>query len=265
MKEIKATIMLTLFLACLAVLGNTPMRAYDVGVSTGYLKYNVNFLVSAGGNSYSERAQITVNITSVTGTMIEGTTEVAIEVSNFTGSLPTGLTIPLSSGELPFSIDTTTWAANYSPLTAIIIFIIPADLEVGDSVPGEGTVQNLTGWNGRTAVVINASESVGLSESAEFDDATGVFLEASGSTNYEGYVTTYSIKLTDTSLFSIAPTLSGVAWWFWVIVIIVGAMVGTALLTSRRRQPPVQPPATPSPSSPQPPEAYSHFALSFCT
>jgi hypothetical protein len=244
MKEIKATIMLILCLACLAVLGNTSVRAYNVGVSTGYLEYDVNFLVNASGQSYSERAQITVNITSVTATMIEGT----IEVSNVTGSLPTGFTLPISPGELPFSINTTTWAAPYSSTTAIII---PAGLEVGDSVPGDGTVQNLTGWNGRTAVVINASESLGLPGSAEFDDATGVFLEASGSTN----VTTYSIKLTDTSLFSVTPTLSGVAWWFWAILVlvIVGAIVGTALLTRRRRQPVVQPSATPSPSSPQPP------------
>jgi len=246
MKEIKATIMLTLCFACFAVLGNTSVRAYNVGVSTGYLKYDANFLVSGGGQSYNERAQITVNITSVTGTMIEGT----IEVSNITGSLPTGLTIPISPGEVPFSINTTTWAAPYSSTTAIII---PAGLEVGDSVPGDGTVQNLTAWNGRTAVVIDAFESVGLPGSAEFDEATGVFLEASGSTNYEGYVTTYSIKLTDTSLFSVAPTLLGVAWWFWVILVIVGAIVGTALLTRRRKQPVVQPPAMPSTSSPQPP------------
>jgi len=246
MKEIKATIMLILCLACLAVLGNASVRAYNVGVSTGYLKYDVNFLVNASGQSYSERAQITVNITSVAGTMIEGT----IEVSNLTGSLPTGLTIPLSLGELPFSINTTTWAAPYSSTTAIII---PAGLEVGDSVPGDGTVQNLAGWNGRTAVVINAGESLGLPGSAEFDEVTGVFLEASGSTNYQGYVTTYSIKLTDTSLFSVAPTLLDVAWWFWAILVIVGTIVGTALLTRRRRQPVVQPPATLSPSSPPTP------------
>jgi hypothetical protein len=246
MKEIKTTIGLILCLACLVMLGNTLVRAYNVGVSTGYLKYDANFSVSAGGQSYSETAHITVNITSVTDTMIEGT----IEVSDIAGSLPTGLTTPFSPGKQPFSIDTTSWAAPYSSLTAIIL---PAGLKVGDSVPRDGTVQNLTDWNGRTAVVINASESVGLPGSAEFDNQTGVFLEASGSTNYQGYyMTTYSIKLTDTSLFSIAPTLLGLAWWIWAIaiVVIIGAILGAVVLTRRRRQPIVQLPATPPPPPP---------------
>jgi hypothetical protein len=226
--------------------GNTSVRAYNVGVSTGYLKYDVNFSVSAGGQSYSENAHITVNITSVTDTMIEGT----IEVSDISGSLPTGLAFPFSLGKRPFSINTATWAAPYSSLTAIII---PSGLKVGDSVPGDGTIQNLTDWNGRTAVVIDASESMGFPGLAEFDNQTGVFLEASGSTNYQGYyVTTYSIKLTDTSLFSIPPTLLGLVWWIWVIaiVVIIGAILGAVVLVRRRRQPIVQPPATPPPPPP---------------
>jgi hypothetical protein len=243
-KEIKAATMLILCFACLAVLGNTSVRAYNVGVTTGYLKYDVNFSVNASGQSYSEGAQITVNITGVNDTMIEGT----IEVSNITGSLPTGSPIPLlpPSGEQPFSINTTTWATSYPSLPPIII---PADLRAGDSVPGDGTVQNLTDWNGRTAMVINASESVGLPGSAEFDEQTGVFLEASGSINHQGYVATYSIKLTNTNLFGTVLTLLGVAWWIWAIAIavIVGIILGVVVPNRRRRKSTVQPQATPPP------------------
>jgi hypothetical protein len=250
MKGSKATIGLILCVACFAILGNTSVRAYNVGVTTGYLKYDVNFSVSASGQSYSEGAHITVNITSVTDTAIEGT----IAVSDIAGNLPMGLTSPFSSGEQSFSIDTTTWTAPYSSLAAIII---PAGLKVGDSVPGDGTVQSLTSWNGRTAVVINSGETLGLPGSSEFDQQTGVFLEASGTTNYEVYTTNFSIKLTETSLFSIAQTLLGLAWWIWaiVIVVIVGAILGALVLMRRRRQPSVQAPTTPPTTPPPPPPA----------
>jgi hypothetical protein len=184
--------------------------------------------------------------------MIGGT----IEWSNITGSLPTDLPISLSPAEQPFSINTTTWTSPNSSPTSIII---PADLEAGDSVPGDGTAQNLTAWNGRTAVLINgwngtavlinASESMGLLGSAEFDDQTGVFLEASGSTIYRYYAITYSIKLTDTSLFSTALALLGVAWWIWAVAIavILGVILGVIVPKRRRRQSTVKSSATPPP------------------
>ncbi len=248
LKGTKKNIIVTLCLVCLALPGITSVRAYDVGVKPGFLKYEMNFSVTFLGQSYSETGRITVNIITVTDSTIEGT----IEILDTNGTLPTGLANPFPTQEQSFSIDTTTWTATYSSTTGMII---PAGLNVGDTVPGDGTVQGVTDWNGRTALTISSGQSLGFGAvTTEFDKQTGVFLEASGSTGYQGYTATFSIKLTDTSLFGMTPAFLGLAWWIWTIIIVViaGAILGSLILTRRRKPLNLQTPSTPSPPPPPP-------------
>lgn len=80
-------------------------------------------------------------------------------------------------------------------------FIIPANLTVGSSVPGESaTVLNLTDWNGRTALVANASAPfLEYPSQVYWDQATGILLQANGSSQSSDYY----ITLVDTSLWNI--------------------------------------------------------------
>lgn len=215
-----------------ALLGSFPVMAeYTCGVKSGdWIKYNIN--ISYVGQSVTGSMKMTIQ--NVQGTYISGTIETSVQG------------IPGTQTE-NVSIDIATGTGTYAG------FIIPANLTVGNSIPGESAnVQSIVTKNGRNAIVANGSvPSVGFSGQVYWDQATGVFLESSGS----AVGTSYSITLAETSLWSGGFLFD---WWVWMIlmVVVVGVAAVTVLMLRRRKpaavrrliqeQPPPPPPPPPT-------------------
>ena len=161
------------------VLANFAKADYLVGVSRGdWMIYDAE--VTYLGQTFEESVNLTVQ--TVEGVLITGTFEVTSQ----------GLeVVPTEQFTLDISTEIGQSARG---------FIIPANLIVGGSVPGESaTVLNLTDWNGRTAVVANASAPfLGYPSQVYWDQATGILLQANGSSQSSDY----RITLVDTSLWN---------------------------------------------------------------
>jgi len=231
MKNVEAKITLLLLLFFTSAV-NISVMANSTGVKSGdWIKYNVS--VSGGGQTVQGWTKITV--ISVSGTQVSGTLETGI-----TGQQPTNTT---------FSLDILTGSGSGSG------FIIPANLTVGQAIPGEAaTVTSIENWYSRKAVYTTAtSPVVGMTGRIYWDQVTGVLLEATGSL---GDVS-FSIVAAETNMWSGGFGFAGFDWWLWVIIIVVVVVAITAIvLILRRRKPPVAPlppPAQPSLPLPPPP------------
>jgi hypothetical protein len=204
------------------------MAQYKTGVKGGdWIKYN--FKISAMGISYEGTIKVTIQ--EVTSTYITGTME-------YTGNFP-----GMPSGSTPFSIHIPTWSDGGG-------FLIPSNLDAGQSIPGVGTtVQAIVDWQGRKAVKATADFS-GFPVEAYWDQATGVLLEMKGSISTPSGSTTLNIKAAETNMFSL-----GFDWLFWIIIIVVVAVVAVVavIIIRRIRKPPTAPPPTAQPPPPQPP------------
>jgi LPXTG-motif cell wall-anchored protein len=130
-------------------------------------------------------------------------------------------------------------------------FIVPANLTVGDFIPGESAnVLALTDWRGRKAIVANASSPyLGFASQVYWDQTTGVLLETRGSVSGQDF----SIVLAETSLWTGGLSL------MWLIVIGVVVVVAVLALLLRRRKSPRIPPMVQQtePPPPPPPQPFS--------
>lgn len=210
----------------LSALSNLAVAQHACGVKNGdWMRYDMN--VTSGGQGGS--GSIKINIQNVQGTQVSGTIEISVQ--GFTITEPENFTIDIAAG-----------AGTYAG------FIIPANLTVGDSIPGEYVqVENVVTKNGREAIQANASSPIfGFSGVVYWDQATGVLLETSGS----AVGATYSMSLAETSLWSGGFPLFLVAV---IIIIVVAAVAVIGVVTLRKRKPPVPPPQLQAPPPPPPP------------
>jgi len=223
-----------LLLLCFTLTANVSAVVYNIGVKSGdWIKYNIS--ITSG--PYTVQGWIKITIKSVSGTQIGGTFETGIA-----GQPTTNQT---------FSLDISTGSGTIGG------FIIPSNLTVGQSIPGEAaTVQSEVDWHGRKAVYANAtSPYVGMKGQLYWDKATGVLLEATSSMGE----TSFTISAAETNLWGggLFGGFGGLEWWVWVIIIvvIVGG-VAAVFIISRRRKPPtplISPQAQPPPPPPPPP------------
>jgi hypothetical protein len=210
---------------------NVAWAADSVGVKNGdWIRYDIN--VSYGGQTST--GSIKISIQQVQGVQVNGTYEV--NVQGYSIIQPT-----------PFSLNVSTGIGAYASG-----FIIPANLTAGQPIPGEAAnVQSIVDWNGRRAVLANAtSPFLGFYGQMYWDQQTGLLLESKGSAS--GAI--YSIKEADTNLWS--GGLLGGGWLTWVIIIVVIVVVVTVIaalgLRRRRTLPPV-PSSLPQVAQPPPP------------
>lgn len=195
------------------VVTNFAKAEYPVGVNGGdWMIYDAE--VTYLGQTFEESVNLTIQ--TVEGVLITGTFEATAQGQ---------FVVPTEQ----FTLDVSTEIGQSARG-----FIIPANLTVGSSVPGESaTVLNLTDWNGRTAVVANASAPfLGYPSQVYWDQATGILLQANGSSQSSAY----RITLVDTSLwnngfFDLNPTA--------LAVLIVGGISTVLVIYSilvRRRK-----------------------------
>jgi hypothetical protein len=204
--------------------------AYVVAVNNGdWIRYDVN--VTYLGQTFQGTIELTIQ--NVQGTLITGTYELT---SGGQSIVPTE----------QFSLDVSTGVGESASG-----FILPANLTVGDLIPGESAnVLAVTDWQGRKAIVANASTPyLGFLSQVYWDQATGVLLETSGSMSGSDF----SIVLADTSLWT--SGLSSI--WLIVIVVVVVVVVVAALavltLQLRRRKGLTPKPWATETTSPPPP------------
>jgi len=207
LKSVLFVILLSLALA------NFAKADYQIGVNGGdWIIYDLE--VTNLGQTIEESVNITIQ--NVEGVLITGTFEV------------TTLGQYVVAAE-QFTLDVSTQIGQSAHG-----FIIPANLTVGNSIPGESaTVQNLTDWNGRTAVVANTSAPfLEYPSQVYWDRATGVLLQANGSSR--GLV--YSITLVDTSLWNGGFFgLNSTALTVLVVGVVAAVLVVYSLLIRRRK------------------------------
>ena len=200
----------------------------SAGVKNGdWIKYDI----SISYENQTTTGSIKISIQQVQGVQITGTYEVSVE----------GYSIVQP---VQFSLDISTGSGSYASG-----FIIPANLTTGQLIPGEAAyVQDIVDWNGRRAILANATSPFGdFNGQMYWDQQTGLLLESKGSA--EG--ATYSIKAADTNLWS--GGLLGGGWLIWVIIIVAVvavAIVLVALILRRRR---TLSPLPPAPQMAQPP------------
>ncbi|MEM3457847.1 MAG: hypothetical protein QXN36_05560 [Candidatus Bathyarchaeia archaeon] len=235
MKNFNAKVLLFVLVAFYLSMGSSAMAQYTVGVKSGdWIKYN--FTMSGGGQTVQGWIKITIQ--SVSGTQVTGTYAVGMSGQQLQ--------------QLDFTLDI---ATGYGTMSG---FIIPANLDTGQAIPGEGTtVQGITTRHGRTAIYATATDPYsGWTGQVYWDQATGVLLETS--TSYGGY--TYTITPAETNMWStglFGPGFLGLDWWIWIVIIVVIVVViVAAAIILRKRKPPVAP-AAPAPAPqeqpPQPP------------
>jgi hypothetical protein len=194
-------------------LSNFAKAEYVIGVTRGdWMIYDAE--VTYLGQTFEESVNLTIQ--TVEGVLITGIFEVTTQGQEV---------VPAEQ----FTLDVSTGIGQSARG-----FIIPANLTVGTSIPGESTsVLNLTDWNGRTAVVANASAPfLGYSSQVYWDQATGILLQASGSFQSSNF----RITLVDTSLwsngfFGFDPLTLAVL----VVAVTVTVLVIFSLLVRRRK------------------------------
>jgi len=207
LKSVLFAILLTLTMASFV------KANYPIGVNGGdWIIYDLE--VTNLGQTIEESVNITIQ--TVEGVLITGTFEVTTQGQYVVPTEQFNLDVSSQIGQSAHG------------------FIIPANLTVGNSIPGESTtVQNLTDWNGRTAVVANTSAPfLEYPSQVYWDQATGVLLQAKGSS--QGLV--YSITLADTSLWNSGFFgLNSMALTVLVVGFIAAVLVVYSLLIRRRK------------------------------
>jgi hypothetical protein len=221
---------------CVSLQTNLASAQYAVGVNSGnWIKYSI----TTPTQQVNKTGVLEIDIQTVQGSTITGTYEVSVQGQDM---------IPASQ----FEMDVATPGGGF--LTGVII---PANLAVGDTIPGEGaTVQNVTEWNGRKAIVADARVPyLGFSSKAYWDQQTGVFLEAtSSSQNNATGNGTFEIVLTDTSLWNTGSLILNSEWLIIITAaaVIVALATATVILRRRRAQPVQSLPHTSQPTTKQP-------------
>jgi hypothetical protein len=213
-----------------AIFSNVAFATYSVGVKNGdWIRYDIS--ISSAGQTAT--GSIKIIIQQVQGVQITGTYEVTVQ--GYSVMQPT-----------QFSLDISIGSGSYATG-----FIIPANLTAGQLIPGETAyVQSIVDWNGRRAILTNATSPFGgFNGQIYWDQQTGVLLEAKGS----AVGATYGLTAAETSLWSGGLLGAGALTWIIVIIVVVVAIAVAALVLRRRRTLP----ATPSPpqmaQSPPPP------------
>lgn len=232
--------MAVVVLLCLSFAVSVSRAEYVVGVKSGdWIRYDIT--ISYLGQSVKGSIKITVQ--SVQGVYVNLTYEVSVQGQT--------LTPPEQ-----FILDVSTGSGGSASG-----FIIPANLTVGQPIPGEAAnVQTIADWRGRHAIVANATSPFMPFEARVYwDQATGVLLETTGSISGTDYSTDYSISVVETSLWG--GGLFGLDWMIWVIIIavVVAVVVVIVGLMMRRRRvqtvPPLSQEGQPPPPPPPPPPA----------
>jgi hypothetical protein len=206
------------------------MAQYTVGVKNGdWIKYNL----SMSGQGENVQGWIKITVDSVSGTEIKGTYAVGVGDQQLQ--------------QISFTLDI---ASGYGEISG---FIIPANLTVGQTIPGESTtVQNITTRHGRTAIYAAATDPYsGGTGQVYWDQATGVLLEVTASYGgYEYKLTPAETNMWGGGLFGVGPL--GLELWIWIIIIVVIVVgITTVVLILHRRKP--LPPSIPPPPPPPPP------------
>ncbi|MEM3730392.1 MAG: hypothetical protein QW667_02670 [Candidatus Bathyarchaeia archaeon] len=208
------------------------MAQYVVGVKSGdWIKYNL----SMTGQGENVQGWIKITIESVSGTVIQG---------KYVGGVG-GQQTPEES----FTLDVAFGSGGMNG------FIIPANLTVGQNIPGEATtVQGVTTRHGRTAVYASATDPYsGGTGQVYWDQATGVLLEVTAS--YGGYE--YKLTIAETNMWGggFFGAGLGLDWWIWMIIIIgiIVVITAIALILHRRKPPPPSMQLPPPPPPPPPP------------
>ena len=183
-----STLRCTLILMILSVFlaANTCSAEYVVALKSGdWIRYDVN--VTYLEQTFQGSIELTVQ--NVQGTLITGTYEMTSAGQDI---------VPPEQ----FALDVSTGVGQSARG-----FIIPANLTVGDFIPGESaSVLNVTDWQGRKAIVANASSPyLGFASQVYWDQATGVLLETRGSFSGQDF----SIVLAETSLWVGGLSLCG--------------------------------------------------------
>jgi len=205
--------------------------AYLVAVKAGdSIRYDIN--VTYQGQSATGTIKLTVQ--SVQGTLITGTYEVTVQGQ--TAGQPEQFTLDVSTGS----------GGSASG------FIIPANLTVGNFIPGEAaSVETIGDWRGRKAIVANASSPyMGFMSRIYWDQATGILLESTGSLTE----TQFSITLAETTLWS--DGLFGLDKIFIIVVVavvIIAVVAGFMLRKKRAQAFPTMAQGVPPPPPPPPP------------
>jgi len=205
--------------------------AYLVAVKAGdSIRYDIN--VTYQGQSATGTIKLTVQ--SVQGTLITGTYEVTVQGQ--TAGQPEQSTLDVSTGS----------GGSASG------FIIPANLTVGNFIPGEAaSVETIGDWRGRKAIVANASSPyMGFMSRIYWDQATGILLESTGSLTE----TQFSITLAETTLWS--DGLFGLDKIFIIVVVavvIIAVVAGFMLRKKRAQAFPTMAQGVPPPPPPPPP------------
>ncbi len=205
--------------------------AYLVAVKAGdSIRYDIN--VTYQGQSATGTIKLTVQ--SVQGTLITGTYEVTVQGQ--TAGQPEQFTLDVSTGS----------GGSASG------FIIPANLTVGNFIPGEAaSVETIGDWRGRKAIVANASSPyMGFMSRIYWDQATGILLESTGSLTE----TQFSITLAETTLWS--GGLFGLDKIFIIVVVavvIIAVVAGFMLRKKRAQAFPAMAQGVPPPPPPPPP------------
>jgi hypothetical protein len=205
--------------------------AYLVAVKAGdSIRYDIN--VTYQGQSATGTIKLTVQ--SVQGNLITGTYEVTVQGQ--TAGQPEQFTLDVSTGS----------GGSASG------FIIPANLTVGNFIPGEAaSVETIGDWRGRKAIVANASSPyMGFMSRIYWDQATGILLESTGSLTE----TQFSITLAETTLWS--DGLFGLDKIFIIVVVsvvIIAVVAGFMLRKKRAQAFPTMAQGVPPPPPPPPP------------
>ena len=219
--------MLVLTVFGIVLAGNICNAQYVVALKSGdWIRYDVN--VTYLGQTFQGSIKLTVQ--NVQGTLITGTYEMTtggqsvVPPEQFTLDISTGVGQSASG------------------------FVIPANLTVGDFIPGESAnVLTVSDWQGRKAIVANASSPyLGFTSQVYWDQATGVLLETRGSVSG----TDFSITLAETSLWAGGLSLM---WLIVIAVVVVVAVMAVLALLLRRRKGPTLPPTVQQTELPLPP------------
>jgi len=213
---------------------NVAFATYSVGVKNGdWIRYDIS--ISSAGQTAT--GSIKIIIQQVQGVQITGTYEITVQ--GYSIMQPT-----------QFSLDISTGSGSYASG-----FIIPANLTAGQSIPGEAAdVQSIVDWNGRRAILTNATSPFGgFNGQIYWDQETGVLLETKGSVTGA----TYSLTAAETSLWGGGLLGGGALTWIIVIIVVVVVAIAVAALVLRRRKTlsaaPSPPQMAQSPPPPPPP------------
>ncbi len=229
-KTVVRSSVIFLFLTTVLVLTQNlvSVRAEAVGVKAGdWVKYDVTGNFSGMTNFEWMKIEFT---------KVEGTNVTVKATVRMTSGTET-------SQDMSFDIGSSEGGL------AGIGFVIPANLDVGDTVSFSGTNIGLTAqttrtYGGASRTVVGIAYSMpGLVSAAVFwDKATGILLEASMSYGSQ------SLKIMASST-SFGSDLFGLSWWIWIAIIAaIAAPVGAvAFFLIRRRT--LGPPEIAVPSS----------------